>query len=345
MAVGNIVYKNVLDSEDLTPKKLEGLYSTLINDLNNLNSTPTDTQWIDQKIQLLPKDMASSILNSRQDKETITEPINNPSADITNTVTEPITNTVTEPINNSFTNTNDNIITKNNSTVVQPVTSQAVSFDYTPTYITNGKSGINLDRARYWFKEFDKYGLTPVQKIALITAMNTECGLNPVGSVNKRELTEGLNTKGGWAHAGEAAFGITTWATKKKYIDLYNADPRRVGPKLSNIESEYANPNARHIANLNDEDHGLLTNLYYKNLIDRTKGETDLRNLVAEFYLQKAGRGYFKTGTAHERAVNTGKYYQKVHAKQGFTKASQTNQYLKSLDRAVLLAKELGVIV
>ena len=339
MAVGNIVYKNVLDTEDLTPKKLESLYSTLINDLNSLNSTPTDTQLTDQKTQLLPKDMVSSILNNRQSKETITESTSDSSADTNdNIVTE-------QPINNSSMNTNDNIVTKNNSTVVQPVTSQAIPFDYTPAYITNGKSGINLDRARYWFKEFDKYGMTPIQKIALITAMNTECGLNPVGSVNKRELTEGLNTKGGWAHAGEAAFGITTWDTKKKYIDLYNADPRRVGPKLSNIESEYANPNARHIANLNDEDHGLLTNLYYKKLIDKTKGETDLRNLVAEFYLQKAGRGYFKTGTAHERAVNTGKYYQKVHAKQGYTKAAQINSYLKSLDRAVLLAKELGVIV
>lgn len=338
MAVGNIVYKNVLDTEDLTPKKLESLYSTLINDLNNLNSTPTDTQLTDQKTQLLPKDMVSSILNNRQSKETVTESTSDSSVDTNNTVTE-------QPINNSSMNTNDNIVTKNNSADVQPVTSQAVPFNYTPTYITNGKSGINLDRARYWFKEFDKYGMTPIQKIALIAAMNTECGLNPVGSVNREELTKGLNTKGGWAHAGEAAFGLTHWDTKKKYIDLYNADSRRIGPKLSNIESEYANPNARHIANLSDEDHGLLTNLYYKSLIDRTKGETDLRNLVAEFYLQKAGRNYFKTGTAHERAINTGKYYQKVHAKQGYTKASQTNQYLKSLDRAVLLAKELGVIV
>lgn len=355
MAVGNIVYKNVLDTEDLTPKKLESLYSTLINDLNNLNSTPTDTQLIDQKTQLLPRDMVSSILNNRQNKETVTEPINDSPVDINNNiVTESVNNSsintndniITEqPINNSSMNTNDNIVTKNNSAVVQPVTSQAIPFDYTPTYITNGKSGINLDRARYWFKEFDKYGMTPLQKVALIVAMNTECGLNPIGSVNKRELNEGLNTKGGWAHAGEAAFGLTHWSTKKKYIDLYNADPRRKGPKLSNIEFEYANPNARHIANLSDEDHGLLTNLYYKSLIDRTKGETDLRNLVAEFYLQKAGRGNVTGNTAHEKAVAKGKSYMKSHAKQGFTKASQTNQYLKSLDRAVLLAKELGVIV
>lgn len=338
MAVGNIVYKNVLDTEDLTPKKLESLYSTLINDLNNLNSTPTDTQLTDQKTQLLPKDMVSSILNSRQSKETVTESTNDSSVDTNdNIVTE-------QPINNSYMNTNNNIVTKNNSADVQPVTSQAIPFDYTPTYITNGKSGIDLNRARYWFKEFDKYGMTPLQRVALIAAMNTECGLNPVGSVNREELTKGLNTKGGWAHAGEAAFGLTHWDTKKKYIDLYNADPRRKGPKLSNIESEYANPNARHIANLSDEDHGLLTNLYYKKLIDRTKGETDLRNLVAEFYLQKAGRGNVTGNTAHEKAVAKGKMYMKSHAKQGYTKASQTNQYLKSLDRAVFLAKELGVI-
>lgn len=142
MAVGNIVYKNVLDTEDLTPKKLESLYSTLINDLNNLNSTPTDTQLIDQKTQLLPRDMVSSILNNRQNKETVTESTSNSSVDINN-------NIVTESVNNSSMNTNDNIVTKNNSTVVQPVTSQAIPFDYTPTYITNGKSGIDLNRARY----------------------------------------------------------------------------------------------------------------------------------------------------------------------------------------------------
>jgi hypothetical protein len=143
MAVGNIVYKNVLDTEDLTPKKLESLYSTLINDLNNLNSTPTDTQLTDQKTQLLPKDMVSSILNSRQSKETVTESTNDSSVDTNdNIVTE-------QPINNFSMNTNNNIVTKNNPTDVQPVTSQAIPFDYTPTYITNGKSGIDLNRARY----------------------------------------------------------------------------------------------------------------------------------------------------------------------------------------------------
>lgn len=175
--------------------------------------------------------------------------------------------------------------------------------------------------------------------------MRTECGLKPGGSVNEYELNHKGNTKGGWAHAGEGAVGFTHWDTKKKYIDMFNADPRRKGDKLTNIESEYAKANTRHIADLDDDDHMLMTYLYYKPLLDRTKNETDFRNIVAEFYLQKAGRGYAKTGTPYDRAVATGEHYQGVHAKQGHIKASKTNQFLKSLDYALNLARQMGYSV
>ena len=342
--VGNIEYNKFLNDEDWLPKKLEKLYVASMNTPFNQPSQVISTQSYEDDFPLMPRDVASLILNNRDNAAVRTTP-----AEEKTTTTDTDTTVSQDPKTKTTTDTPVATTDAPTATPISTSTSTAAPVaalsDYKPTYITNGKSGINLDRARYWFNELDKYGMTPFQKIALITAMNTECALNPVGAVNKYELTKGLNTKGGWAHAGEAAFGLTHWNTKKKYIDLYNADPRRRGPKLSNIESEYANPNARHIANLDDEDHGLLTSLFYKDLINKTKDETDLRNIVAEFYLRKAGSGYFKTGTPHERAVNTGKHYQKVHAGQGFTKASKTNQYLKSLDRAVLLARELGVIV
>lgn len=335
--VGNIEYTKFLNDEDWLPKKLEGLYVASMNAPFNRPSI-TNQSTSSDGFPLIPRDMASVLLNNRQNTETATPPTSTTtSTEQTDTPATTSTSTPTSTTNNEPVNAPAAPIT--------PAAPVAVSSSFTPTYIKTGKSGINLNRARYWFKEFDKYGMNPLQKIALIVAMDGECGLNPIGSVNKRELNEGLNTKGGWAHAGEAAFGLTHWSTKKKYIDLYNADPRRQGPKLSNIESEYANPNARHVANLSDEDHGLLTSIYYKPLIDRTKGETDLRNLVADFYLQKAGRGNVTGNTVHEKAVAKGEAYMRSHAKQGFTKASKTNQYLKSLDKAFLLAAELGVQV
>lgn len=205
-----------------------------------------------------------------------------------------------------------------------------------------GASAGNTDREKYWMDKFANYGLSNYQQLALLAAMRTECGLKPMGAVNKYELIHKGNTKGGWAHAGEGAVQLTHWDTKKKYIDMFNADPRRKGAKLSNIESEYAKEGTRHIADLDDDDQMLMTYLYYKPLLDRTKNETDFRNIVAEFYLQKAGRGYFKTGTAYDRAVKTGEHYQAIHAKQGHTKAAKTNNFLKSLDYALSLAQQMG---
>ena len=201
------------------------------------------------------------------------------------------------------------------------------------------------EREKYWMSKFANYGLTQYQQLALLAAMRTECGLNPVGAVNRYELEHKGNTKGGWAHAGEGATQLTHWDTKKKYIEMFNADPRRKGEKLTTVESEYAKANTRHIADLDEDDQMLMMYLYYKPLIDRTKNETDFKNLVAEFYLQKAGRGFAKTGTSYERAVATGEHYQKTHARQGHTKAAQTNQFLKSLEQATQLAQSLGYSV
>lgn len=203
----------------------------------------------------------------------------------------------------------------------------------------------NTDREKYWMGKFANYGLTQYQQLALLAAMNSESGLKPTGAVNQYELKHKGNTKGGWAHAGEGAIQLTHWDTKKKYIDLYNADSRRQGAKLSNIEEEYAKDSSRHISDLNDDDQALMTYLFYKPLLDKTKNETDFKNIVAEFYLQKAGRGFANSGSAYDRAIKTGEVYQQTHAKQGFTNAAKTNQFLKSLEYAAGLAKQFNYAV
>lgn len=206
-------------------------------------------------------------------------------------------------------------------------------------------SGKKSERAKWWMNQFANLGVGENQQIAIVSAMLTECGLNPKGSVNKKEFEGKGNTEAGWAGAGEGAVGFTHWDLKKKMIDLYNADPRRKGPKLSNIKSEYAKNSSRHIADLDDEDHALMTYLYYQKLLKRTEG-LNFDDTIAEFYLQKAGRGYGKgagtNATPYEKAVYTGKRYQKFHADQGYTKASKTNVFLKSLDYARNLASQVG---
>lgn len=212
----------------------------------------------------------------------------------------------------------------------------------TPTVAYSGKKS---ERAKWWMNQFANLGVGKNQQIAIVSAMLTECGLNPKGSVNKKEFAGKGNTEAGWAGAGEGAVGFTHWDLKKKMIDLYNADPRRKGPKLSNVKSEYAKNSSRHIADLDDEDHALMTYLYYQKLLKRTNG-LNFDDTIAEFYLEKAGRGYGKgagaNATPYEKAVYTGKRYQKFHADQGYTKASKTNVFLKSLNYARNLASQVG---
>jgi hypothetical protein len=88
-----------------------------------------------------------------------------------------------------------------------------------------------------------------------------------------------------------------------------------------------------------------MTYLYYQKLLKRTEG-LNFDDTIAEFYLEKAGRGYGKgagaNATPYEKAVYTGKRYQKFHADQGYAKASKTNVFLKSLNYARNLASQVG---
>lgn len=201
------------------------------------------------------------------------------------------------------------------------------------------------NRAKYWMDIYAKLGLDTPQQIAMVSAMMGECGLNPKGAVEKTELAGKGNTKAGWAHAGEGAIGLTHWDTKKKYIQMYNDDPRRKGPKLSTNETEYSKASSRHIADLDDEDQALIAFHVYKNILDRSE-TLSFQDLIGDFYLQKAGRGFGKGAgngaSLYDQAMHTGTIYQKSHAKLGYTKASQTNSFVRTLGWAQELADIVG---
>lgn len=201
------------------------------------------------------------------------------------------------------------------------------------------------DRAKYWMGLYANLGLSKPQQVALVAAMIGECALNPRGAVERKELAGGGNTKAGWAHAGEGAIGFTHWDTKKKYIEMYNADPKRKGPKLSTNEAEYAKASSRHIADLDDEDQALITYHFYKDVLGRS-GQLSFQDLIADFYLQKAGRGFGKGAgkgaSLYDQAMHTGRVYQKSHAKLGYHKAAQTNTFERTMQWANELADLVG---
>ena len=206
------------------------------------------------------------------------------------------------------------------------------------------KSGLG-NRAKYWMNLYSNLGLNQGQQIALVSAMIGECGLNPKGAVEKKELAGEGNTKAGWAHAGEGAIGFTTWNTKKTFIEMYNNDPRRKGPKLSTNEAEYSKESSRHIADLDDQDQALITYHFYKNLLNKNS-HNNFGDLIADFYLQKAGRGFGKgagrNASLYDQALYTGTVYQKSHEKLGYTKAAQTNTFERTMGWARELADLVG---
>lgn len=191
---------------------------------------------------------------------------------------------------------------------------------------------------QYWMNKFANLGCSPAHQVAIVSSMYGECGLQPRGAVERKELAGKGNTKKGWAHAGEGAVGFTHWSLKRDIIAKYNADPRRKGPKLSTDEAVYSRPDSRHIVDLDDDDHALMAYLFYEDLINRTQN-MNFDDTVAEFYLQKAGRGFGgKTGTSYDKAMRAARVYQNSHAKLGYTKAAQVNTFLKQLN----FAKKIG---
>lgn len=195
---------------------------------------------------------------------------------------------------------------------------------------------------KYWMNKFANLGCSPAHQMAIVSSMYGECGLQPRGAVERKELAGKGNTKKGWAHAGEGAVGFTHWNLKRDIIAKYNADPRRKGPKLSTNEAVYSRPDSRHIVDLDDDDHALMAYLFYEDLINKTQN-MNLDDTIAEFYLQKAGRGFGgRVGTSYDKAMRAASVYQKSHAKLGYAKAAKVNTFLKQLNFARKLANTLN---
>ena len=201
------------------------------------------------------------------------------------------------------------------------------------------------EKSAYWMNLFANLGFNKAQQIAVVAAMIGECGLNPRGSIERKELSGEGNTKAGWANAGEGAIGFTHWSTKKKYIEMYNADPRRQGPKLSTVESEYNKPSSRHIADLSDKDQALIAFHFYKDLGTESQYNS-FEDLIGDFYLQKAGRGFGRgagrNASLSEQARHAGSIYQQSHDKLGYNKAAQINTFDRTLGWARELAELSG---
>lgn len=183
-----------------------------------------------------------------------------------------------------------------------------------------------IKRAKNWWNLFSKYDMTPEQKISIIALMNEECNLIPK-TINKEEVF-GLGAKGteGYANAGEGTIGFTHWDLKKSIIEQYNNHPNRKGPKLTTNKDEYSKASTRHISDLDIEDHALITYLFYKDLLNETK-TNNLQDIMAKFYLKKAGTGFSKKGTLFERAIATGEHYRKYHEKKGWS-SGKINKFL-----------------
>ena len=99
---------------------------------------------------------------------------------------------------------------------------------------------------------------------------------------------------------------FTHWSTKQDLIKKYNADPRREGPKLTTDQNIYNKSTTRHISDLSENDHALLTYLFYEDLI-KNHNNDDFYNLFGAFYLRKAGNfAKDKNAPLIEQAYSTG---------------------------------------
>lgn len=184
-----------------------------------------------------------------------------------------------------------------------------------------------------WRSALKSFGLTDNQTNALIACMIYECGLNHTLH-NKLEFSgKGASGTEGW-HCGEGTVGFTFWSLKSKLIQKFNSDSRHKKNLASTWEA-YSSRGPR-IIDLSLEDAALFTCIFYDNLIKRTQS-ADLDTCVAEFYLEKAGRGgSAKNGkTPLEKAMLRSGDYMRTHAKQG---CKAKNTFLCTLGTARMLS-------
>ena len=205
--------------------------------------------------------------------------------------------------------------------------------------------GNKLQKAKTWMDKFVNLGMNKLQALALTGQVYSECEFNP-NKPNEYELNGKSNNTSthGWSNAGEGAVQFTHWSTKQKLIKKYNADPRREGPKLTTDQNTYNKSTTRHISDLSENDHALLTYLFYEDLI-KSHNDNDFYNLFGAFYLRKSGNfAKDKNASLIEQAYSTGQHYQKSHTDNGLVNAGKVNNMLKALYFTQDLGTKLGYI-
>lgn len=205
--------------------------------------------------------------------------------------------------------------------------------------------GNKLQKAKTWVNKFVGLGMNHLQALALTGQVYAECEFNP-NKPNDFEVRGKSNNTSthGWSNAGEGAVQFTHWSTKQKLIKKYNADPRREGPKLTTDQNTYNKSTTRHISDLSENDHVLLTYLFYEDLI-KSRTDNDFYNLFGAFYLRKAGNfAKDKNAPLIEQAYSTGQHYQKSHTDNGLVNAGKVNNMLKALYFTQDLGTTLGYI-
>lgn len=153
--------------------------------------------------------------------------------------------------------------------------------------------------------------------------------------LNKKEYNgNGASGTSGW-NCGEGLVQWTYWKNKLPLIEKYNADSRstqklpttwddyKKGEPVNKNGKLHAVQDGQHIAGLTLNNQMLFLTIYYRDLIKKLQGETNLAVIVAKIYQQKAGIGYYKDiSDPVERAYTTSK---------NKYPSSSGNHYLQSL--------------
>jgi len=146
---------------------------------------------------------------------------------------------------------------------------------------------------------------------ALTACMVQECACNPrvVNTWERDGKSPNISTHG-WSNAGEGAVGFTFWNIKQKLIGRLNSDPR-AHQKLPTTEAGYIK--GPHICDLDFHDQMLMLSYFYDNTIRKLGSSVDATVAAAEFFLDKAGRGFGKGETIFDKAYAAGAKYQKFN--------------------------------
>lgn len=156
--------------------------------------------------------------------------------------------------------------------------------------------------------------------------------------INAKEYNgRGVSGTDGW-NCGEGLVQWTYWKYKLPLIKKYNEDPRstqklptdwetyRHGTPIKQGNQLVSPEDGLHIAGLTLDNQMLFLSIYYADLINELRNETNLAVITAKIYQKKAGIGFYKNiSDPVERAYTTSK---------NKYPSSAGNHYLQSLSIA-----------